>query len=161
VDPGLRLCGVALFEGPTLVRAWLAKNSVKTERGPTAWNSMGDAVLSSWLKNSPRRGHQLDQLVVEVPQVYFGSRGGGNAADLIELAGVVGAVSSSVPVRNRKCFLPREWKGSVPKAVHNKRVLKRLDAEETASLEKVPKSLQHNMVDSIGLGLFYLGRMTK
>lgn len=161
VDPGLRQCGVALFEGPALVAAWLARNCTKTERGPTAWTTMGESVLESWLRRTPRRGLVLDQLVVEVPQVYWGKRGGGKAADLIELAGVVGAVAVSMPVRTRKHFLPREWKGQTPKPVHNRRVLKRLDVEESLAFDKaIPKSLLNNAIDAVGLGLFHLGRMS-
>lgn len=161
VDPGLRLCGVALFEGQALHSAWLIKNTTRHERGPEAWHSMGERVLGSWLKRAPARGQLLHNLVIEVPQIYWNSRKGGRAADLIELAGVVGAVSSACPVLHRVHFLPKSWKGQTPKEVHNSRVLKKLSEEESGFLEPTAASLRHNMIDAVGLGLFRLGRLTR
>lgn len=159
VDPGLRQCGVALFEGTALQVAWLVKNRVKTDRGPKAWYGMGERVVESWLDRAPARGQLLNALVIEVPQVYWRASGGGNAADLIELAGVVGAVSTSCPVLNRVHFLPRKWKGTMPKAKHNARIMRKLTQSEQGFIEPTPASLLNNVVDSIGLGLFHLGRL--
>lgn len=47
------------------------------------------------------------------------------------------------------------WKGSVPKKIHNSRVLALLSASERAILS----SKDHNMIDAVGLGLWALGRM--
>lgn len=159
VDPGLRVCGVSLFEGKYLYKAWLAKNPLRKGRGPDAWNRMAEEVCRSWIRRAPKHCGQLHSLVVEVPQVYWRSGRGGNAADLIELAGVVGATTATIPVLNRAHYLPRAWKGQVPKEIHNRRVLKKLSDDELPAMEKTSTSLQHNVVDSIGLGLFYLGRM--
>lgn len=159
VDPGLRACGCSLFEGNTLYRAWLAKSPVRQDRGPKAWFKMAETVLHDFVRMAPSRGRILHRLVLEVPQVYWGRNKGGRASDLIELAGVVGSVASSVPVLERVHYLPREWKGQVPKEVHNDRVLKKLRSEERARVINSPPSVMHNVVDSIGLGFKCLGRM--
>jgi hypothetical protein len=164
IDPGLRQCGVSIFEGTSLHGAWLARSRVLKDRGPKAWFAMAEKVFESWLQRAPARGYLVHSLVVEVPQVYWrarrrGKAGGGNAADLIELAGVVGAISSLAPVLNRVHFLPRKWKGQVPKKVHNARVMKRLSSAEQGFIEPTPASLLNNVIDSVGLGLFHLGRL--
>lgn len=160
VDPGLRVCGLALFEQDTLYRAWLSRNPLRTERGPEAWEAMARAALNDFISHTPRRGRVPKRLVVEVPQVYWRAGQGGRAADLIELAGVVGAVAATLPVMTRVHYLPRQWKGQVPKNVHNKRIMKRLrDGEPERILRPSAASLMHNVVDSIGLGLKQLGRM--
>lgn len=161
IDPGLRLCGVAMFEGTALNSAWLVKNTSKTERGPEAWFAMAERVLASWLKRTPARGQLVANLIIEVPQVYWRSSKGGRAADLIELAGVVGAVSTACPVMARRHFYPAVWKGQVPKEVHNKRVLKHLTEKEHGFMEPVSASLRHNQIDAVGLGLYHLGRMPR
>lgn len=159
IDPGLRHSGVALYEHETLYRAWLAKNPVRKERGPNAWFKMADAIFDSWMGFAPFNCHLLGTLVIECPQIYWGQKGGGNAADIIELAGVVGAVSATIPALTRVHFLPRKWKGQVPKDTHNRRVMSKLSAHELPALEPVAASLQNNMIDAIGLGLFHFGRI--
>lgn len=49
------------------------------------------------------------------------------------------------------------WKGSVPKKIHNSRVLALLSDSERAILP----SRDHNMIDAVGLGLWALGRMRR
>jgi hypothetical protein len=160
VDPGLRTCGVALFEQDTLYRAWLSRNPLRTERGPEAWESMSRAVVKDLITYAPKRGRLVKRLVLEVPQIYWGGRRGGRAADLIELAGVVGAVAAATPVLERAFYLPRQWKGQTPKDVHNRRVMKRLrDGEDARIVRPKAAALLHNVIDSIGLGMKHLGRM--
>lgn len=64
-------------------------------------------------------------------------------------------------------YLPAAWKAQVPKPIHHGRILSVLTIAERASLPtcKVSKTNPHgydnNMLDAIGLGLFYLGRMDR
>lgn len=57
--------------------------------------------------------------------------------------------------------VPTTWKGSVPKEIHNRRVLAHLSPEELARVPLRPraKTPDHNCVDAIGLGLWKLRRM--
>lgn len=160
LDPGLRHCGVALFEGDTLFRAWLSKNSDRKGRGALAWESMAQAVQRDWLRRCGRRGVLLHTLCCEVPQVYRGG-GKGDPDDLLQLAGVVGAVASAVPAGKRLSYYPREWKGSTPKEIHNERVLKVLCSAEHKRIDAPSNGVLHNVLDSIGLGLFFHGRMKR
>jgi hypothetical protein len=149
IDPGLRGCGVAWFQDDVLVRCAYVKNSEKTARGPKAWRKMGEAVLQ-WL-DLP----QVDVLVVEVPQVYV--RGKGDPADLIELAGVDGAIAALVDGKKTEGYWPKEWKGSVPKDVYQKRFDKTLTPEERVMLkESATASLRHNVIDAVAIGKWWI-----
>lgn len=159
LDPGLRGCGIAVFEHRILYRAWYVRSPNKRDRGAEAWYDMAERVQSEWLERIPSRLSAVDTLVLEVPQVYWGAKRGGNPSDLIQLAGVVGAVSFGIPAFKKPCFLPREWKGQTPKDVHNKRVLAELGALEVESIEPCGKTLLHNVLDAVGLGLFHLKRI--
>ena len=151
IDPGLRGCGVSLFNKKQLIKAVYVKSTEQVKRGPEAWLAMAQAILDSL------PGVKVTHLVVEVPQVYNQAYWKGDPADLIELAGVDGAITVAVGATNNYGFLPREWKGQVPKDIHNKRVEAKLSVEELATIESTA-TVRHNVVDAVGLGLWFLGR---
>jgi Holliday junction resolvasome RuvABC endonuclease subunit len=160
IDPGLHSCGVAIFDTNTsLVWAGLVKNSVDAHpENPTfhqmLWNGMVDAVDAKLraLRYKP------DRMAIELPQVYIASRSKGDPADLIMLTGVVGSL---VHWFSGMSFLykPYSWKGNVPKAIMSERILKRLNDDEQRRIEKAPKSLWHNTIDAVGIGLHHLKRL--
>jgi hypothetical protein len=83
--------------------------------------------------------------------------------DLLDLSVLVGELKRHFLEREAHVHLvyPRTWKGTVPKGIHNKRVLAALSKEELAVLPKRPraKDYDNNIVDAIGIGLWKLGRM--
>lgn len=97
-----------------------------------------------------------DQLVVECPMVYpYGTKGAGeDPNDLIEVALSAGACLGSC--EKVVCVYPRQWKGTVPKDLHNRRVESQAPANAKTFLESVQASLRHNVWDAIGLGLWAL-----
>lgn len=97
-------------------------------------------------------------LVIEKPRVYRERQWKGDPNDLIDVALVAGAAGTLG--RFHKFVHPDVWKGSVPKHIHTKRVLARLDRNELELVQAIrPKSLQHNAIDAVGIGLWTLGRM--
>jgi hypothetical protein len=162
VDPGLRGSGVALFDETTkaLLRADYVKGSLKGERAE-AWGAMRDAV---WTWAEPWR---VDlRLVIEFPQVrqrgsQRASKRGTDPNDLIQLAAVVGAIVSMRSLKGIVVRLPEEWKGQVPKEVHHQRAMGRLSVAELTRLPKQAKSIFHNTMDAVALGLTELGRLGK
>jgi hypothetical protein len=135
VDPGVHLCGCALFIGDQLATAWLE------EKGPRAiWS----AVDPKW------REHV--RVIVEVPQVYGRSRSKGDPNDLINVALVAGAIVGLFP--NTRIVRPREWKGDVPKEVVE-RAAREVIGDRIAAVQ-FPKrrALAHNIWDAVALGLF-------
>ena len=100
-------------------------------------------------------------VLVEIPRWYPHDQVDTN--DLIDLAVLVGEVKRFYESQSCKVELvfPRTWKGSVPKPIHNKRVLAALTPGELALLPRRPraKDHDHNCVDAVGLGLWKLGRL--
>lgn len=83
--------------------------------------------------------------------------------DLINLAVMVGRFEQIYKSHGSLVELvwPSTWKGSVPKNVHNQRVLACLTKDELSRVPVRPRARtpDHNCVDAIGLGLWKLGRM--
>ena len=159
IDPGLRACGVAIFWDGVLVRAAYVKNPEKKARGPEAWKAMAQAVYE-WMSDTNKPGwtKRPHVLVLEVPQVYRAGQQKGDPDDLIQLAGVDGCVVGLIGPDVVRAYLPREWKGQVPKEIHNARVMRELTEEEKAAIEPCAPSLLHNVIDGIGIGLYFLKR---
>ena len=85
-----------------------------------------------------------DVLIVERPRVY--PQGKGDPNDLITLALTAGRYLERWASAPRILTpFPHDWKGSVPKPIHNKRILSRVGLVEGAD---------HNMIDAIGLALW-------
>ena len=55
---------------------------------------------------------------------------------------------------------PSEWKGQVPKDIHNKWILGQLSPEEVEIIKSCTKkkSKLHNVIDAAGIGLWYTRR---
>jgi hypothetical protein len=150
VDPGVRGCGVAVFDGCELAFAAYIRNPVKKGGGATAWLGMGWEVF----ERLTALDLNVTEYVIEVPQIYRMSKGDPN--DLIDLAGVgawVGALSRASKAFSYK---PREWKGTVKADVFTERIRTWLTPDEVASIEPCAKSLEHNVIDAVGLGIVHL-----
>lgn len=98
-------------------------------------------------------------LAIEVPQVYGGPQKE-DPNDLIDLAVSAGRVIQSARWSEVTRYLPREWKGQTPKKIDNARTLKVLTPEERSVYDAcgVAKSLRHNLLDAVGIGLRHLKR---
>lgn len=152
IDPGLRHCGVALWEDKMLQESCLIVGSKPDDRldNIEACYKMAKAV-------SIYKG--VHTLIVEFPQAYRPKFQKGDPNDLLWLAAVVGAIATEyIPESNVITYLPREHKGQTPKEVIEQRVQKKLSPEELKNIVLPARSLQHNVYDAIGIGLFYLQR---
>ncbi len=153
IDPGIRHCGVAVFEDKRLVRAALAVNPKTTGDPLERAFHMADAVRVF----CPER---IDVLVLERPQL--GTYGPARQKDLVMLcevgACIVGLLRPAVPIS----ISPHDWKGSIDADVMIERVIARLVSEEykKAELPKA-KSLRHNLWDAVGIGLHHFGRLER
>ena len=164
IDPGLRAPGCAVFEDKRLIWASCVHTGDVGTRGPLQWAAVAEAVLGEVWKALPVPD-EAPALLVEQPQVY--AHGTADPADLIELAASLGAcvgmLSGHYHVSEATAYLPREWKGQIPKKVHHLRIQKVLTGAEEAALKKglkgVPLNLRHNALDAVGIGLKYFGRI--
>ena len=102
---------------------------------------------------------QTPLLVIERPTIY--PRSPVPPDDIVALALTAGRLSAHAD--SVEWVLPRRWKGTVPKEVMAERILERLGPLERAiydeAVTKVAPKVRHNVIDAIGLGLWYLKRI--
>lgn len=151
VDPGIRGCGVAVFDGATLVWAGYVPNPLTTGDGLEEVRRVGYAVLAAaYLRGSPPW-----RVVVERPQVYFGTKSNPNhLLNLTAIAGVI--VGRGQGLESVDWVLPRVWKGNVSKEETETLVQQVLGPNELARVTRVES---HDAWDAIGIGLYDLGRL--
>lgn len=153
MDPGLRGSGVAIFCNGGLVDSAYVVGSKDGFR-PNTWVVMASEIMR-WCGDRPIRG-----LACELPQIYREAKLKGDPNDLMDLAAVVGALCALIPTETIRIYLPREWKGQVPKEIVHQRVKQRLSIDEMTNVHMPPqKSLAHNVWDAIGIGLVHVKRM--
>lgn len=138
--------------------------SIDPGKHANAYAYFFEGELQSVLKEEHKNLHAklspadstLDVVVIEKPQAYAGHTAKNNA--IIDVA--IGA-GFALGVFFTKCYnyqlvLPREWKGQVPKAIHQKRIMAKLSQEELALLEGFNKGELKDIIDAIGIGLWWL-----
>lgn len=162
IDPGLHYVGAALFGTETsndLIWAGLIKNRVDAHpNNPTYHQSIWKGMVDAVDEEMHILGYAPDRLALELPQVYVRTRSKGDPNDLILLTGVVGGLVNWFS-GTAFLYLPHSWKGSVPKEIMAKRILKRLSDDEKRRIVKAPESLHHNVLDGVGVGLHHLKRL--
>lgn len=167
VDPGIRGSGVALFTlsagTGALTRASYVKNPVKQGHHVEAALAMSRA-LAQWFEQHAGIIRSAVTYVSEWPRVYTAGKQSKDGHwrdpnDLPPLTAVQTATAALVRA-SLVCvtYEPREWKGTVDKTVMNRRVYERLSIPETGCIDDAG-ALTHNVLDAVGLGLKYLGRL--
>lgn len=163
IDPGIRGCGAAVWLDGRLVACAYVPNPAKKGGDMPEVRSMADAVYE-WARGQINHTETFAEVVVEFPQVYFGAgkvKKGADTNDLLTLAAVDGAIATRFPLASVGSYKPAEWKRQMNESVTTARVESRLDSVESAVYERAKskaKSLAHNMVDAVGVGLKHLGR---
>lgn len=157
IDPGIRGCGVAIFEDSTLEEALYIKNPSKTGNGIPEIATMAEGIYE-WLGGSCC-GPDVRRLILEWPQIYRAgrSKAGVDANDLLPLAGLNCMLAKMWPAVVQ-VYKPHEWKGQVPKVIMCDRIRSRLSETELTKISGT-KSVLHNVWDAVGLGLHDLGRL--
>jgi hypothetical protein len=151
LDPGAKVCGLALFEDGELASAWLAGTKGHwVQMALNAYQSVVDRVVPEVIQT----------VAIERPQVYRQRLQKGDPNDLVTLALMAGAlVGHFIPQASIAEYKPREWKGQVPKPVMQRRIESRLSQEELGRVSWPAKSYRHNVWDAIGIGLHHVGRL--
>jgi hypothetical protein len=148
IDPGVHACGVAYFVDGKLIRAGYVKSDKKSAASAS---NMANEIRTWALSMS------VDDCVVELPQVYDRRHSKGDPNDLIALATICGAISCQFP--RVRFVLPKEWGGQVRKEIKNARAWAKLTTEEQGRVNfPSAKSLRHNVLDAVGIGIFAIGR---
>jgi hypothetical protein len=162
VDPSLRGCGVAFFADGELLAAGVRRTTLV---GAPAWLDVASRVRSfvdevQITAFAGRVFQTVDQLVIEVPQKDARPA---RVSDLLDLAGVAGAVAARIWARHVDAPTPTRWKGSVPKNVVAERARGALRPGEhwirIRDVDSLAGTIRHNAWDAIALGLWALGRL--
>lgn len=150
VDPGLRGSGCAAFNGSELVLAAYVKNPVaKGDDAHAIWKMVREILCWS----SDVLGEEADEIVCERMQVYGPEHSKGDPNDLITLSLIAGAL------RPTWLYLPRTWKGQLPKDTMGARIISRLTADEKTRIVDAGAKT-HNAIDAVGIGLYHVGRLS-
>jgi hypothetical protein len=175
IDPGVRGCGIALFDGHVLSLARYVKNSSVAEASlPAVVRGMAQSVCGALAVRGVLTSH-VRHLVVEWPQVYQGAKQKGrDPNDLLALSAVDGAIAALFPTAICTRYLPREWKGQVPPNECARRIVARLSLDERGRVDRLAEfhaaleraivlrkevgGTDHNTIDAIGIGLKQIGR---
>ncbi len=161
VDPSVRSPGVALFRRDLLLAVTrLSCKRVSSISDGQHWLNVARQIRAWAIMQCTV--DDVTTLVYERPQIYRAAKSKGDPNDLIGLAGVGAALSGLLGV-NVLSPSPAEWIGQLPKSTKGsafaspraQRIVSRLSPEERAL---VPD--QHDAIDSVGLGLWGLGRLT-
>lgn len=163
IDPGINGCGLAefVFSG-ALVRALYVPCLCRVDR-PTMAERVQAMVVELANRIEPMPWSDAI-LLTERPQIYAHGKGKGDPNDLLSLAEICAGVAAR---RGRyykwRTVSPREWKGSLNGDVMTKRIRAALTETERARVESYGRkgALDHNTYDAIGIGLWYLNRLTQ
>lgn len=145
IDPGVKACGVAVFDSGRLTLALHQEVTPATTFTRQNWCFFAG-------------GH----VVIEMPRIYPGSRQKGDQNDLMRLAVVVGRLYEAALAAGSTVELvePRAWKGTLDGDAMVERIKGRLPIGESSQVFlPTAASLQHNVWDAIGIGLKKLGRL--
>lgn len=110
------------------------------------------------------------KILIERPTVYPHGNAKGDPNDLVHIALMGGVAAGVARCRGGDTaqiveVQPGAWKGQVEKSVMVERILDLLTVTERRTFEsemktqRIPPSLQHNVVDSIGLWLWDIERL--
>jgi hypothetical protein len=141
IDPGVGSSGWALFVKGQLVSCGFDDN---------------DKVMRHMVTDARAA------LVIERPQAD-GRLKGVDPQDVLNLSLVVGVFLGVARSMNLGVglYMPREWKGQLPKEVTTERAKATLAPYELSRVPKMAKKKLHNTWDAIALGLFALKRKSQ
>lgn len=148
VDPGLRACGVALWRDGELLRACAIRGGTEG-RGPDVWRSLAASVVN-WVEAGLADG-ESGVVLVETMKVY--AQGRADPADLVELAGVSGAIVGRLGWR-AEGVRAAEWNGQLPSPIRRNRTREWVEAQgwnARVNLDTTAR-FQQDVWSAVGIG---------
>ena len=151
IDPGKHECGLAAVHAGALLWAGLARRGAGEDMAQVAVDMLFEAL----------RIPDGFELVMEKPQIYTDQHRKGSQEPLIDLAIILGRITGLLTHSwdfVQAFYEPGQWKGQVPKPIHHARLKARLTVIQPKWTEHVAwpiKTLQHNVLDAIGLAFHH------
>lgn len=141
VDPGLSATGVCLWNP---IKQILSFETIRTDFHPL-WGLHERCVFIANQVNESLGGRKPDVMVIEHMQVYQQRKQKGDPNDLVDLAFLEGVIAQRVRAGACLTPTPRQWKGSIDKKVHHRRLMRELIRE--------PRTSEHSR-DAYGLARY-------
>lgn len=176
IDPGVRMCGVAIEHARKIDRRsspGLTSHVEQIVRSAFLVRSKADTLAFRGL----HMAHEIMQrfpeawdpvtLCVEGQQVYRSEKSKGDPNNMVALATVAGLILGSLHVAcvdniaSIAMPLPREWKGTIKKEIHHERLARDFPHWVAAVQQDTPKSMQHHVWDAVGLLEWHKERSTR
>ena len=148
IDPGVSMSAYAIATDRVLTGCGLLKKVKADLFVAQALKSQLDQLRI----NAPLK--KLSHAIIEYPMIYDRQAQSRRVDpnDLVKVAFIAGGYAALFGTLGSVVWLPkpREWKGSVPKHIHNARLMKRFPEIEKLIIG-FPPSYRHNVIDAIGL----------
>lgn len=153
VDPGLKGLACAVVCGSGDLQAAFFEAADGDRRDPRQWDRMCRRVVDRCLLTvgSPF------SVVIENPTVYVRGKGA-PSRDILPIANVVGVLSAHfmlLKAAEVSLVLPAEWKGQVPKKVHQGRIAAALTDGEIEKISADRKADLVDILDAVGIAKKY------
>ena len=135
IDPGVKYLGYAFATGGSIIRC----------------GHLPDIKDAAWLKVL-----NAQICILEKPVQYAGSRAA--RSDVSDLSMATGRIEALVGAPRTLLWAPYEWKGQVPKDIHQARIMALLTLEEISLLPN-SKGKRGHVIDACGMLLKYMRRL--
>lgn len=147
IDPNVKRMALVEWHDGKLVKTYYLRSDLK-------------GALSTF-EQLCRLDVEPDVIAVEVPEIY--ARAVFKKKGLMKLGFYAGFACGALycPDHTEVVeYLPKEWKGQVSKEVMAPRIMGKLSEKEIKNIDFPGfKTMDHDIVDAIGIGLKYLGRL--
>jgi len=166
IDPDTKATGIGVLVDGAPVKAMLAraKGRFAKDRAPRMVEALRfalDEVLHDYVTS-----HQIVRVAIEWQRIRPGEHAAKaqNIADLLGVAYLaLSATKSTFPLSDIVMPLPIEWKGSIPKEVHQKRIRRylELDGANAGVLKGMSKTVASHAIDGLGLAFWLFQQRSK
>ena len=146
IDPSTSSCGYAVFDDGKLIEKGVIKPS-GSETALKRCEIVGNALHFTMVAEQPHI------IVCEYPHKGGPGMKSKSITVLFHFCGMLHGIALSSHI-NISFIEPNKWKGNIPKAVHQKRMIPIYEKKYDIELD----GLSSDIVDAIGIGDWYLSK---
>jgi len=154
IDPGVYSCAVAIWKAPSGPLGTREAVLYGAGLSVPSYASQTPLEVLSFIESL---GASLAPVIIETPVKYATRRS--THRDVERMLVVVRALRAAYPPSSWFEVSPFGWKGNTPKGIQAARIISALSKDEHDAVTWPKKSLRHNVIDAIGIGLWHTGRL--